>query len=105
MEKQLVTFKVTTREMYDSFVATYSDMVFDEPSALNSDMMRDTMNALARAIMEDIRKEFVAGQGVFLVPKIIDAIDNNDDTKEYEIRVYDRLNRLIRVVIDSEIVF
>jgi hypothetical protein len=109
--KIIKIIKITTKEITDSVIACYSDML--RMAVLEGEVLRlnDICNDYRDALqllgctdnMPGIRKLFKDGNSMIMLGKYFDLVSNaNPDENEFEIRVY-KDDTLIGVVIDSEI--
>ena len=94
------TIKVTTKQMFDMFMDCAKDVMWDNREPMND--LKTHIQSLLTDDIDGIRKLFKDGYTPFLVK--MDLVDRGDG-EETEIRVYNRDNKLIGVVIDSEIVY
>jgi len=113
---EIKTIKITTKEITDSVIACYSDMlrmaVLEGDDIRLKDLWDEYRGALQLLSCEDnmpgIRKLFKGGYSMIMLGKYFylvssDAVAGNRST-EFEIRVY-KDDTLIGVIIDSEIVY
>ena len=100
--KSLQSLVVDTRKMYNNLCEASFDMVSDgsNPNCVEENV--DVLTSLAQGDMDGIRQAFKDGMTPFLVPDLIQAMD--DDEVENELRVW-HLGGLIGVVINKEIMF
>jgi len=110
---EIKTIKITTKEITDSVIACYSDMlrmtVLEGEVLRLNDICNDYRDALQLLGCEDnmpgIRKLFKDGASMMMLGKYFDIVSSEDhDATEFEIRVY-KDDTLIGVIIDSEIVY
>lgn len=108
------TIKLTTREIYNNFMASVEDIIWEEGSVSSH---IDEINKIASPNIDDIRLMFKNGYTTMMVGNKMKEIESWSDvagkivkeTDEIEIRVYgwnaetNRYTTLLGVIIDSEI--
>jgi hypothetical protein len=98
-----ITFTVTTREMFDSFMDALKDIIWDTPIVAHETENAKVLAALANGEMNAIRDAFIEGNTPFLVPNNIMLSIDKDDC-DVEIRIMHD-GKLIGIVIDSELIY
>ena len=102
------TLNITTKEMYDFYLDSIKDIMWDnyiEGIESKSDMLV-VLDSIGMERIDNIRDLFKSGYTMLLVglnSAMIDEVKSNKE--EVEIRVFNRENKLIGVIIDSEIVY
>ena len=102
------TLNITTKEMYDFYLDSIKDIMWDnyiEGIESKSDMLV-VLDSIGMERIDNIRDLFKSGYTMLLVglnSVMIDEVKSNKE--EVEIRVFNRENKLIGVIIDSEIVY
>lgn len=102
------TLNITTKEMYDFYLDEIKHIMWDnytEGIESKSDMLV-VLDSIGMERIDNIRDLFKGGYTMLLVGLNFTMIDEAKSNKEeVEIRVFNRENKLIGVIIDSEIVY
>jgi hypothetical protein len=100
------TITITTEKMFRNFVASMTDLIWDEPERTPYDIYIKILETLSEEKMEPIRQRFIDGYTTMLLGELmaqIECRDNTNEIEEHEIRIINNEGKLIGVIINSEI--
>jgi len=93
---------VSTRQLYDNFLASLSDTSWFSGDPFTQDSV-DILNCLITSDVDLIRKAFSDGYSMMLAPDVIGDFDCAASEADIELRITGRDGRVITVLVNDEI--